>query len=399
MARSISLREPTLAPAEWNVRLLSVHRFLFRFAFASANIFAWIFVFQYFYLVEPSIGLGLARTALLYALSHTVTCLTTPYAARLLVSGSRRVCIAAIVIAAASFVVLGASFAGFWGAAYTPTALTLFSIGLGLYRALYWIPYELEVEATHRGRTRLYTELIVALAPLLAGLWIVTASLGPLPLLYAGAGLMLLSALPLLYLPDIYERYSWGYRETFGHFVEPANRRMVGHAVLEGMAGAGLLHFWPLALFLITGWSYGMLGVVLTLTFIISILGRSLVRKGIRRSGLHTSGLLKFLFAVTPWAFRAFVGTPLGAVLVDSYFHTTAPRRYGVDPQAFEQAADAGSYVDEYTALKEMGLALGRVVLCLVGTLAAFAVSLPAAFVIVFFCAALASGAVALTSR
>ena len=399
MARSISLRAPSLATPSRSVRLLSLHRFLFRFAFAGANIFAWIFIFQYFYLVEPSIGFGLARTALLYALSHTVTCLATPYAARLLVSGSRRVCIAAIVIAAASFVVLGASFAGFWGAAYTSAALTAFSIGLGLYRALYWIPYELEVEATHKGRVGMFGELAIALAPLLAGIVIVTTSLGPLPLLYSGSALMLLSAVPLMYLPDLYERFSWGYRETFGHFVEPANRAVVGHAILEGMAGAGLLHFWPLALFLITGWSYGMLGIILTLTFFISIIGRSFVRRSIRRSGLHTSGLIKVLFAVTPWAFRALVGTPLGAVLVDSYFHTTAPRRFGVDPQAFEQAADAGSYVDEYTALKEMGLAIGRIILCLIGTLAAFAVSLPAAFIIVFFCAALASAAIALAQR
>ena len=399
MARSISLREPALASPLSNARLLSLHRFIFRFAFAGANIFAWIFIFQYFYLVEPSIGMGLARTALLYALSHTVTCLATPYAARLLRSGSRRMCIAAIVIAASSFTVLGAAFAGFWGASYTSAALTVFSIGLGFYRALYWIPYELEVEATGKGRARLFVEFLVALAPLLAGLWIVTTALGPIPLLYAGAGLMLLSALPLLYVPDIYEKFSWGYRETFGHFVAPANRAVVRHAVLDGIAGAGLLHFWPLALFLITGWSYGMLGVILTLTFFISITARSFVRRSIRRSGLHASGILKVLFAVTPWAFRALVGTPLGAILVDSYFHTTAPRRFGVDPQAFEQAADAGSYVDEYTALKEMGLAVGRIFLCLVGTLAAFMVSLPAAFIAIFICAALASAAIALTPR
>src|SRR3989338_7780949 len=90
MARSISLREPALASPLRNVRLLSLHRFIFRFAFAGANIFAWIFIIQYFYLVEPSIGMGLERTALLYALSHTVTCLATPYAARLLRSGSPR---------------------------------------------------------------------------------------------------------------------------------------------------------------------------------------------------------------------------------------------------------------------------------------------------------------------
>src|SRR3989338_2369285 len=122
MARSISLREPTLVPPLSSVRLLSLHRFLFRFTFAGANIFAWIFVFQYFYLIEPDIAHGLARTALLYALSQTVTCLTTPYAARLLRSGARRVLVFATILAASSFVVLGATFAGFWGAVYTPYA-------------------------------------------------------------------------------------------------------------------------------------------------------------------------------------------------------------------------------------------------------------------------------------
>ncbi len=358
--RSFSLREPVLAFPLGSAQALSLHRFLFRFAFAGANVFAWIFIFQYFYLVEPNISQGLARTALLYALSQTVTCLATPYAAHRLRSGARRIFVWAIVIAASSFIVLGATFEGFWGTAYTPTALTVFAIGLGLYRAFYWIPYEVGVQVAGKGRRTLFAEFFVALAPVIGGFCIVAAPFGPLALLYIAGALMLLSAMPVLYLHDTHEGFSWGYRETFGHLVEPANRGIVQHAFFEGISGAALLLFWPLAVFIITGWSYGMLGIILTLTFLIAMFARSFVRKGIRRGGLHTSNTLKIVFAVTPWVFRTLVGTPLGAVFVDAYFYTTTPRRVGLDPLTFEQAADAGTYVDEYTALKEMGLALGK---------------------------------------
>ena len=399
MARSISLREPTLASPLGSARALSLHRFLFRFAFAGAHVFAWVFVFQYFYLVEPSVAQALARTVLLYALSQTITCLGTPYAARLLRSGARRVFAWATTLAATSFIVLGASFEGFWGAAYPPAAIALFAVGLGLYRAFYWIPYEIEIQATGKSRGNLFTELLVALAPILGGFYVVAASFGPLLLLYTAGALMLVSVVPIFFLRNVHEGFSWGYRETFGRLVEPANRSIAVHAFFEGISGAALLLFWPLAIFIITGWSYGMLGVILTLTFIIAILARSFVRGSIRRGGLHTSNLLKVVFAVTPWAFRTFVGTPLGAIFVDSYFYTTTPRRIGLDPLTFEQAADAGSYVDEYTALKEMGLALGRIAVSIVGALAVLAISLPAGFIVVFLCAALASAAIALRSR
>src|SRR3989338_3849678 len=103
--RSLSWHEPVGASPIRSARALSLHRFLFRFAFAGANVFAWVFVFQYFYLVEPDIAHGLARTALLYALSQTITCLVTPFAARLLRSGARRALLLGTVAAASSFVV------------------------------------------------------------------------------------------------------------------------------------------------------------------------------------------------------------------------------------------------------------------------------------------------------
>lgn len=397
--RSFSLRESTLASPVRSMRALAAHRFLFRFSFAGINIFSWIFAFQYFFLVEPDIAHAFVRTALLYALSQTITCLTTPYAARLLRLGARRALLFATVVAASSFVVLGAAFAGFWGGSYIPAALAVFACGLGFYRALYWIPYEIEVEATGASRRTRFAEVCIALAPLLGGLFVVSMPLGPVSLLFAGAAIILFATIPVFFLREVRERFSWGYRETFGQLVEPANRGIVVRTVFEGVSGAALLLFWPLAIFILTGWSYEMLGIILSLTFVVAILGRPLVRRGMRTMSSHNSLGMNVMFAFTPWVLRMLVATPLGVIGVDSYFYTTAPRRIGLDPLTYEQVADAGSFVDEFTALKEMSLSLGRILMCIVAAVCALSFTLPVAFIAIFIVAAIASTAVVLAPR
>jgi hypothetical protein len=373
---------------------LRLHRFLLRIALAGASVFAWVFAFQYFYLASPDAAHALARTALLYALSQTVTCLVTPYAARLLRHGSRRAMTFALLSAATGFVFLGAAFDGFFGVSIA-LGIIVFAVALGLYRALYWIPYEVEVEGAAHGR-RMYVpyELIVGLAPACVGLAIVSSASAPTWVLFAAAGLIIVAALPLSRAREVHERFSWKYRETFVQLMARENRTFISKALLEGMSGTALLLLWPIAVFLIVGWSYGMLGIVLSFTFIIAILGRSVMRGFLRRARVHESRLINALLAVSPWLLRLVVATPLSIVLVDSYFYTTAPARQGIDPYAFEQASDGGSFVDEYTALKEMALALGRITTCVLAAGLALLVSLPVAFIGAFALAALASVAV-----
>ena len=379
---------------------LVLHRFLLRFALAGASVFAWVFLFQYFYVVQGNLSIALAQVALLYALSSTVTCLATPYTARLLRHGARRTLVYALLSVAGAFVVLGSTFEGYWGTEYTGAAIALFAFLLGMYRALYWIPYEIEkaAEGETKGRSFL-SEVLIALAPDLGGLFIVLVLMAPVWIFYIAAGVIALSALPLFSRADAHEGFSWGYRQTFHELLSREHRAYVTHALLEGMSGAALLLFWPLAIFLIIGWSYGMLGIVLSLTFLVAIFARGPVRALLRRAGLHDSRLLTTVLAVTPWLFRLAIATPLGVVFVDSYFYTTTPRRLGVDPFTFEQSSDGGSLIDEYTALKEMALSIGRIAVCILGAGAALLFSVPLAFICVFGIAAVASVALAFRSR
>ena len=372
-------------------RALTLHRFVFRFALAGANVFAWIFIFQYFSVISPDPGHAFARTALLYALSQTITSLVTPYAARSLGHGTRRSLITATLVAALAFALLGLSFTGFWGPLYTVWGVTGFALLLGSYRALYWVPYETEAHDTGKQTPALKSELLIAFVPLVVGLVLAGNVSAPIWLLYSGALFIVLSTIPLRRLHEVRERFSWSYRETFAELVSPENRVIVLRSFFEGVVGAALLFLWPIAIFLIVGWSYGVLGLIISISLLAAVLLRDVIRTFFRRVRISESGLLNSVLIVSPWIFRLAVATPLGIVLVDSYFYATTPKRLGMDSAVFDQAGDGGSFIDEYTALKEIGLALGKIAMCAFAAWLALLVSLPIAFIGAFLVAALAS--------
>ena len=60
---------------------LYAHRLFLRAGLAIANVFAWIFVFEYFSALAGDIARGLAATALLYALTQIIIVVATPMSA------------------------------------------------------------------------------------------------------------------------------------------------------------------------------------------------------------------------------------------------------------------------------------------------------------------------------
>jgi hypothetical protein len=376
-----------------SARAFMTHRFLLRVAFAGAHVFAWIFAYHFFYILTSSGTQALARTAFLYALSHTVACLLTPLTARFLRHGIKYALMYALFSAIAALTILGAAFQGYFGGSLSVVlGVVVFSILIGVYRAFYYVPYGVEAHTQER-RPSVMTEIFVALVPAGVGLYIASTALAPVWILLAAAVLVFLSIVPLVNLRDHYERFSWGYRETFAHLNARENRPLLHRSIVEGVTGAALLLAWPIAIFGIVGWSYGMFGTILSVTFLVALFMRAPVRSALRRAQLHRSQWLNTLFVATPWLLRLAVATPLGIVFVDSYFYTMTPARHGVDPFVFEQVADGGSYIDEYTALKEMGHSVGRILLALTLGVLALLISVPAAFVGAFVLAALASTA------
>ena len=268
-----------------------MHRYVVRLASALPVAFLWIFIFGYFASEGRAVGDALAHTLFLYALSEITTIIATPIALRYIAGSMLRGVVFGTVLLGLTYAYIGA-------------------LALGLYRALYRVPYTVERAAAGEVRPHLASEFMLALMPLAAGF---ALSLGwPFfSLVFLSSILAVVALWPLALIPTVRDRYSWGYRETFRQLLHESNASLVFYSLLEGAKGIIFVVLWPLALFLLGVPSPALLGALVSATLLVTLLTRS--RK---------------------------------AMLI------------------LELRADGGSYIDEYTALKEIGASLGRASLC-----------------------------------
>lgn len=336
----------------------STHRFLTRVALSSAHIFAWLFVFQYFFVVTNSLLQSLVAAALSYALAQTIAVLLTPFTARRLRHGIRGMLVNALLALSAAFAVLAIAFSGELGS--IPVGIVVFAICMGLYRSLYWIPYEL---ASKKYSESKWSELLLALVPAIAGYAISHSAAAPLYVLAFASLVALVAIIPVYSFKNTHEGFSWKYRETFRHLFTKAHRLPLLQAICNGFEGATLLLLWPIAVFVLLDWSYFALGLVLSATYVCTIVARMFIHPVHKR--MQTPILLSIL-TVSGWMLRGTVAAPISIVLVDTYYQSgSGISQRGVDMLTSEQSADSNSYIDEFTALKDMGQGIGRILFCL----------------------------------
>lgn len=370
-----------------------LHRLLLRGALSLGAIYAWIFVFQFFYVQQGAVGPALASVLLTYALSQVVLVLLTPYTAQRIRYGFRRLLVYASLILAAAFATLAAAFAGVLP---DPVfAIGLFALLMGLYRACYWTPYAVS-RVVSPARPDILFEVLIAAAPACGGFLLTLGPTSPVLLLSFSAGLALLALVPLAFIQDAREGYAWSYRGTFHELFSKARRRVTFGTILSGMEASALLLLWPLAIFILLGWSYPVLGLVLSVTFLLSLALRHFFKAPLEK----ISTPLSMVLTASAWIMRLGVGSAVGVVLVDTYFYTGTPARgRAIDSHSFEQVADNTTYVDEQTALKEVGLGIGRILTCLIAASLASLVSVPMLFLVVFLCAGVAAAGAVYLSR
>lgn len=343
-------------------RMLALHRIIARFALAAANILAWVIAFRIFHLLVGDLELALAGTAGLYALSQGITFILTPLSGMALRKGVHRALTYGTLAAAVAFGSLSALFFQVsFSNEYAFTVVSLFAVFVGIHRALYWVPYKTaEIEGIRQSPHKIAQEAAIALMPALAGYAITSWDATGWFLLIV-TGFLCVSALFAAHTVRKYESFSWNYSGTMREFFARRNSAPVGLFLLDGMQGAALLFIWPLAAFLVLGENFQSLGAILTATLCITFLARYLIRKGLRAFRIHQSPLVLATIVFSSWIVRLAAGTPVQLLAVDVYYHSgNAPRRFSIDSYSHDQLADGGHYVDEYTAIKEMGLAFGR---------------------------------------
>ncbi|MDO8552138.1 MAG: hypothetical protein Q7S01_01260 [bacterium] len=372
-----------LSDAGHRFGFLHIHRFVFRIGLSIANTFAWIFVLQYFINITSSLSRAFIAVFVMYAIGQVVTIILTPISAAHLRRGTRHSLFFGALVAGGAYITLGATLGGIFngasmGLASTPVdgptgwGIAVFAILLGAYRAIYWVPYQLRSSTEEHGRSRLplVYEALIALMPAFAGITMAVEPFAPLRLLFGSAVLLAVSLLPILPLKDYYERFSWNYGETFAQLLKPRNRRLLSSSFSGGLQGTVLFLIWPIYVFFLVGTNYKVLGAILSVTFFAVLLLRYAYRKLAHKVKFSQSVVVHIVFSMSGWVMRIFVGSPLGVVLADSYSHIGAPRTsHSIDTHTMEQTADNGSFIDEYTALKEIGLAIGRIGACAIAGL------------------------------
>ncbi len=81
----------------------ATHRLLVRIALSAAHIFAWLFIFQYFYYISDAYVPALVSTVVSYALAQILATMLTPLTAARLRKGIRGLLVNALLALSAAF--------------------------------------------------------------------------------------------------------------------------------------------------------------------------------------------------------------------------------------------------------------------------------------------------------
>ena len=357
-----------------DLALLFISRVLMRVSLGAIGIFLPIFLYQKMRAVYTT-QISIMYVTLIFLSIYTLHLLLAPLAAALFHRwGMRKMMAGGILMSALSIIAL-------YFFQFAPTiSLASYILTIGLYRALYWVPYHVdlthELDDTRRGRQLAtmanISDILVVFVPFLGGVAI--AALGGFQQVFlVSAFLMLLAVLPLLFMSDVYEYYSWDYIETFKKLFARENKSLFIAQAAKGAQNVATLFFWPLYIFLISGKQFVLLGAVTSATIVFIMILRFVIGKWIdkfNRSKMLWAGVL---LSATGWFLKIFVYTPMQAVFVDTY-HKMGRTVNGLTFTAvtYEQSADSGTYIDEYTTLKEMALNVGRIAMLLAVGLSMF---------------------------
>ena len=171
---------------------------------------------------------------------------------------------------------------------------------------------------------------------------------------------------PLFFLRNKYVRYEFGFTQTFQKMFSKKFREMSVSMVAYGAENVVGVVIWPLFLFTIFEGNYLNIGAFTAVIVVVSASLEIFVgRQTDRWSAIKMMKIGTGVYALG-WIGKAIVDTVVG-VFAASTFHSIGSilLRTPVDTLMYEQAADAGHYIDEYTTIREIALNIGRTLMIL----------------------------------
>jgi MFS family permease len=318
-------------------------------------------------LFEPlylhSVGLTIPQVILFYAVLYALYFFLLPLGGRI----CRRHGYEHTILFSSPFLILWyvSLFAIPWNHAFIAVAL----VSLVLQKILYWPGYHANFvtggasveQAREVSNMTVIVGLATVLAPAVGGAVIV--AFGYRTLLLAVSLLILISNIPLLRVPELYEPKPFNYRQAIARpFKKPNRRRALAFAGYGEELTA--LVIWPLFMVIVIR-NIATLGIIVSVATLASIVATLYIgrlsdeddRIAVLRSGT--------LYTAASWVIRTITAGSLGVFLMDS-FYRVSKNMLGVPLVAtvYDEARDGLTM--ETVVMYEMSLALGKVAAALI---------------------------------
>jgi len=325
------------------------------------SLFGVIFFFEKF-------GNSLENVIKLFILVFLLYGFLVPLAARLI----GRLGMKRMMIIAMPFLTLTILSLFFWDA--NPILfLSLYMVFVTLFRILFWAPYHVDfaefTDTGNRGKQVAVlvniSQVVLGITPLIGGF--IISSYGYSNLFFISALIVSTAIIPLFFIEDIKEKFSFGYLETFRNLFRKKNRSfLVAHAS-NGIQDAIGIIIWPVFIFAILQGNYFVVGIISTLTIFFIILLRSFVGSLVDHWGRAKLQKIGSLLSVTGWILKIFVSSGFHIFLADTYHNFgRVVNNLPFDVSFYDQAAENKHYIDEFAVIRAIALNLGRVVVLLI---------------------------------
>lgn len=240
------------------------------------------------------------------------------------------------------------------------------------FRLTHWIPFHTNVakltERNIRASQLSFMEATMmalgAIMPIVAGLAL--EYLGYSTLFFLAVGIYLISLIPFSQLPQVKEKFSWTYKETWRRLLSKKMRGSVLAYAGDGAESVVGAIIWPIFIWQLLSGNYLQVGaissVIILATIVLQIMVGSLMDNLPSRRWLRYGTMLYAL----GWILKALVNSAFQVFLFSTYHNLSRVfARTSFDALNYDIAADQGHYVDEYTVIREMAIVFGKALMCL----------------------------------
>ncbi len=361
----------------FNILALYLNRILILLGIGIIGLFEIIFLFGKF-------NQSVSKVVIIFIAIFALTIILTPLSARLIsVLGMKRMMMFAMPF------LFGEVLSMLLWDRNPLYALTGFIFSIALFKALYWVPYHVDfakfTDKKTRGRQMSILlavfQTIGIMVPLFGGFIIATYGFNNLFII--SLGILLFAVIPLFFLREQYEKFSFGYFETFRRLFSKENRSLLIGYTADGAQSGVTVIIWPIFIFLLLKGKFLAVGVVSSITIFLIVVVRFFIGDLLDRWNKKRVVTIGSILNTTGWIIKLFIESSFQVFLFDTYHKMgRAVNRLSVDATTYDVAADNGHYVDEFTVLKEISVMIGYVLMLALISVMVLFFSLKIAFVL-----------------